>query len=1331
MTLGLGLMLPAAGRGLPGAPLADKFVFAGTGFRALTRATTSPPAARTTAKRYGISQKVGAMPAWVSTEVVMWFPTVVCHTSSPVTGSNETDMHAGTVLEAVTVSFDEGTTWYDVTFGGLTAKTIDASTDPGGFIGVVDLGSDTVAANAPVWVRTAWDMAWVDGSTQGFFGQSGAQRTNNNEFSRDASTSFLSAIGDSGVGSTGSNSSEFYAPTAVFAKGNDGRAVFCGFGDSRLYFQDHQDKAIWPVAKGDWPANPRGAQGDIELAFDREETWKRRIPIGMCAVPGQNGEDWGASDTDWRTFKLMIDAVTALNGGTLPFTHMLNEHMVNRPSGMNNYAGTGNFQESLSAWIAKLKSYYPGVPLWGVLNMPHANDNDDGYTTGANNAPSSDYSTWSATPSDTNCLAAWIIDHLPGGALEDEYDVVVKCWESGIALDTDTHRDRWKPRSCDCTLAADTAPGDLISLNADRAPVVGEAIVLDPRGNREEFAVLAVTGSGPYTVRLDDFPANLYTSGDRVVLGYYGQLTSDYANTGPTLYVDRDPGVGTRIVVNPLQLDSNGRGATVIADVSGSGPYTLTAIGKANAVNITGADVLEGPSDGYHVAGRSCYESANEFWSPILVAEGVAAVPGVPHLSFAGLPGLESGSDPWLILTASDAQVAAGRAVIDAVSTQPDAGIDGFSAKLKDWATPVACRIGQALPNNWGSNLANPTRPMVVAHSTAFGSENAEKILISDGDGFAMSEATRAALVAGGADLDDAFIGHLYAQWGGGNLTTSFAASLDAATTQGDLETIFSARAAAIVASFDGSAADMPVPVVFDVANEVPDSDGSIRTANKYYDAAARVWSLGDGWAEQMNLLEVELAQGVAAGLYGGTCQASLRDFYMLDAVDEAQKLRDWATGTVVNNRAPVSNDAITAGNNSVWSKFMANMDLAAEMALRGKPLDVFFDQAHFRGDQPVSVLEAERRFATAAWYGLEWGIGELNVIDASKAAMTDYFKNHLFAAGDHSERHRAYAYAHVAQVFDLAFARTLMRNVFFWTDSDSSGGHTCMPLMGQDQVDGNEKLSWLYPAALNALKRAKHPDDRTGVQRYCYQDMRGASLSPGWQLMGSVAPDTTKDGTNVTTFAGALRRLIALWGCYGGTAGNWAPSGGNGLFITGEAIAAAPDQTNDLNGASSWCIMDITDDSAILTPSIVGPNNRVQVRQATSGVLQLNALTTAGTATINTTDIGTPSSTENWCLGLRFDAGGIVACLDDATPVSLPYTMGAPSGLSVVDFLGSAVQTSQWANGPRLRAAIPMKAADIGTDAKLRAWTAKHRATSYAAGVPVAEIGNVWEVPA
>ena len=41
---------------------------------------------------------------------------------------------------------------------------------------------------------------------------------------------------------------------------------------------------------------------------------------------------------------------------------------------------------------------------------------------------------------------------------------------------------------------------------------------------------------------------------------------------------------------------------------------------------------------------------------------------------------------------------------------------------------------------------------------------------------------------------------------------------------------------------------------------------------------------------------------------------------------------------------------------------------------------------------------------------------------------------------------------------------------------------------------------------------------------------------------------------------------------------------------------------------------------------------------------------------------------------------------------------MCAPSGLSVVDFLGSAVQTSQWANGPRLRAAIPMKAADIGT---------------------------------
>ncbi|MCB1491390.1 MAG: hypothetical protein KDJ77_06265, partial [Rhodobiaceae bacterium] len=341
-----------------------------------------------------------------------------------------------------------------------------------------------------------------------------------------------------------------------------------------------------------------------------------------CAVPGQNGHDWGASDTDWRTFKAMIDAVTTLNGGTLPFTHILNEHMVNRPGGVNNYAGAGNYQVQLSAWIAKLKSYYPGIPVWGVLNMPHANPNMDGFTT-ANNPPS-DYGTWSATPSDLNCLANWIIDHLPGGTLESEYDFVVENYKSGIALDDDANRDLWKPRSNDTALSSAYSSGTDIVVAAERDPIDGETVTIDPQGNREEFTVASSTGSypGPYTITLSGTPANTYLAGARVVLGYYGQLTADYT-TGPTIYVDRNPGVGTRLVINPQELNGDSRGATVVRDVSGSGPYTLTNIGSANAANVTGADVLEGPADGYHVAGRVCVEIAENYWEPILKAQGI------------------------------------------------------------------------------------------------------------------------------------------------------------------------------------------------------------------------------------------------------------------------------------------------------------------------------------------------------------------------------------------------------------------------------------------------------------------------------------------------------------------------------------------------------------------------------------------------------------------------------------------------------------------------------------------------------------------------------------
>ncbi|MCB1493519.1 MAG: hypothetical protein KDJ77_17275 [Rhodobiaceae bacterium] len=1310
-----------------GNPLADKFVFAGTGFRALTRATTSLPTAPTTSEAYGISRKIGGMPAWQCSEVILWFPTVVCHTSNPVTGSNETDIKAGSILEGVNVSFDGGSTFYDVTFGGSSTKTIDPVADPGGFWGTVELGGDLTPKNATIWVTTAWHLPWADNSTQGFFGQSGAQKTNLGEASRDASTSLLGSIEAADLTSLAANSAEFYAPIALFAKGNDGRAVFACFGDSRLYFQDHQDKAIWPVAKGDWPANPRGAQGDIELAFDREETWKLRIPAGICAVPGQNCHDWAASDTDWRTFKIMIDAVTALNDGVLPFTHMLNEHMVNRPLGMNNYAGAGNYQELASAWNAKLRSYYPGIPLWGVLTIPHANSNDDGYTTGANNAPSSAYSTWTETPADNNCLANWIIDHLPGGALEDEYDFVIEAWKSGIALDEGANRDRWKPRSCDCTLAADVAYGDTISLNADRAPKVGEAITIDPRGHREEFTVFAVTGSGPYTVQLDRFLAYSYLTDDRVILGYYGQLTAAYANTGSTVYVDRDPGVGTRLVINPLLLNGYGRGATVVANVTGSGPYTLTNIGKANSTEEIGADVLEGPTDGYHVCGRSCYESEANFWSPLLVAQGVAAVPGVPHLSLAGIPGLEAGSDPWLILTASDAQLASARSILDTVSAQSGTGLDGGSAKLKVHAVAAGCYVGQALPNDWDSDLANPVPAMVVDHLNDILGENTEKLNLSY-PSFAKSEAIRQALVDQGYTFDGV-PGHLLLQWGGGNLPASFSSALDAATTQGDLETLFADRCADWAATFDGSAANKPTTSFVDLINETPLSSGDVRTDNKYYEAAARIWSYSDPWDYQAKLLEVEFAQAAAASLYNTTDrQLAIRDFNMMQKVDNATKL-DAST----NNRSPVGNRLITAGYNSEWAKAMANLHIAQEMAVRGTPFGYFIDQGHFRCDQAFAVRELEHFFASVEWTGMEFGIGELNIIDKLVSAMTDYFKLDLLVTGDHSERHRAYAFAHVYQLLTIAFRRTRMRHLVFWTDSDTSGGHTCLPLMGVDQVDGKEKLSWLYYAAYRALKESVLPALRTGTIEYFLDDLRGSSRLPyGWALDGSAVPHTSYDGVNLTTFAGDLLAPMAHYGAYHGNAGSWSFLG-NAIAITWEGHAA-PVSATDLNSATSWCLADITDGSENLVGP-VGPNNRAQLRipgtGGSQGVLQFNALTTAGTTTINTTDIGTPGTSGRSTVILRSDPSGMVACLDEATPVSMAYTMGAPVNLTVGHFLGSALQTGQWANGPRLVHVTALKHSDVDTDAKLKAMTAHLRAESYAAGIPVDQLANIWEYAA
>ena len=72
LTLGLGMTFGevTGSAGTPN-PLADKYIFAGAGFRALTRATTSLPAARDASERYVISQRVGGMPDWPVSELAL------------------------------------------------------------------------------------------------------------------------------------------------------------------------------------------------------------------------------------------------------------------------------------------------------------------------------------------------------------------------------------------------------------------------------------------------------------------------------------------------------------------------------------------------------------------------------------------------------------------------------------------------------------------------------------------------------------------------------------------------------------------------------------------------------------------------------------------------------------------------------------------------------------------------------------------------------------------------------------------------------------------------------------------------------------------------------------------------------------------------------------------------------------------------------------------------------------------------------------------------------------------------------------------------------------
>jgi len=292
-----------------------------------------------------------------------------------------------------------------------------------------------------------------------------------------------------GVVAAYSQGSAAIAPAIAIAKGWDGSAVYLLVGDSI------------GVGQADYDFGARGVVGYLERGLDDDLKSKRRN-FATMTISGTRPDDQASVRPG--EYQLRWQALHSIPNR--PFNAIISEMGQNSPAIAG--ASLPAFQELELRWWAFWHEACPDCTIFQTTFPPHAG--------AARN------SKWTSTADETTDYPhgmRWqASDWFRTGALP----AYVKVLDVTPAFSDAIRPGVWKTDAWLGTVAASVAVGDdHVSVNAARAPTIGDAIVINPgAAGAEARNIVAVAGDGPWTLAVNAAFSNAHAAGDAAALAY-------------------------------------------------------------------------------------------------------------------------------------------------------------------------------------------------------------------------------------------------------------------------------------------------------------------------------------------------------------------------------------------------------------------------------------------------------------------------------------------------------------------------------------------------------------------------------------------------------------------------------------------------------------------------------------------------------------------------------------------------------------------------------------------------------------------------------------------
>ena len=392
----------------------------------------------------------------------------------------------------------------EIVYGGATyAMTLASSTVPAGGLGVWAAGvlPVDVAADAVFGVNVIYHGAV--GNTQVPVYQVQPQRGERVYGAADLAgvQALLAAGGASNLAETAS----YWGPDIMVAKGWDARPVALVLCDS-IGDQKNDDRLH---------ADDRGNQGYLRRWLDRKDAVYGRVAHQMMGVSGAHAEFEllatnvpGSSPASpsikrWQ----VLDEVIAFNGGQPPWTVIINQ------MAQNDIATTLPVTLTrVNGLLDRLLARYPGQLIVGLTLLPNTTSTDNWRTRA------------SQSPRTNAAINGW------GGVKYQYNDYVMSGMDGRLAASIDayaplhdaTYPGTYPPPLFTTTLAVQAGTNGTAtytSIVVNDAPELGAFLVWGtPSSSNANHAgaVIAVDGTGPFTVTLDRTATQVAAAGTEV-----------------------------------------------------------------------------------------------------------------------------------------------------------------------------------------------------------------------------------------------------------------------------------------------------------------------------------------------------------------------------------------------------------------------------------------------------------------------------------------------------------------------------------------------------------------------------------------------------------------------------------------------------------------------------------------------------------------------------------------------------------------------------------------------------------------------------------------------